>query len=89
MVQEGLSNARRHGGGEVKIDLEYRVDGISVLVESIHPGHEKPVQAGPSGHGLIGMSERIAAVGGRLEAGPSEAGFAISAWVPYSGRPVR
>lgn len=88
VVQEGLSNARKHGGEDVSIDLEYRADGITVMVENVHPSQEKAAQAGPSGHGLIGMSERVAAVGGRLETGVSDDGFRISAWLPYSGRPV-
>jgi signal transduction histidine kinase len=35
-----------------------------------------------NGHGIVGMRERAAAVGGRLEAGPVEGGFRVRAWIP-------
>ncbi len=44
------------------------------------------VAVGVPGHGLVGMRERAAAFGGRLQAGPwPGGGFVVQAWLPISG----
>ena len=72
-MQEALTNARRHApGAAADVDLHY-VDGrLRVMVRDIGPGC--PGLPPTGGHGLAGMAERAAAVGGRLRSGPGVAG---------------
>lgn len=65
VVQEGLSNAIRHGRpGLVSIRITAGSDWVEARVEDDGAGAEPP---GPEGFGLSGMRERLAGVGGRLE----------------------
>lgn len=81
IVQEALTNARRHApGAAVDVELEYGADAVWVRVRDNGPG--RPDAAG-GGHGLLGMRERIAAVGGELWVGPGQAsGFLVTARLP-------
>ncbi|MFG3339996.1 sensor histidine kinase [Glycomyces sp. NPDC048151] len=83
IVQEALTNARKHAeDGPVSITVEGRVhDGLGVTVVN-GPGRD----TGPgSGHGLIGLEERAALAGGRLEYGPgADGGWRVHAWLPWS-----
>lgn len=89
IVQEGLTNARKHAGpAGASVVLTYRADGITVEVHDDGRGtpsqdaRHRPV---PSGHGLIGMRERVALHGGTLEAGPRPAGgFTVLAELPLA-----
>jgi signal transduction histidine kinase len=85
IVQEALSNVRRHAAAsraEVRLTyhpdrlcLEIRDDGIGTTVGPASPG----------GHGLVGMRERAAMYGGRLETtGAPGAGFTVSAVLPLA-----
>lgn len=73
VVQEGLTNATRHGAGA--IDVTVGLDGGSEQVE-IEIANDRPVRPPTSvqGSGLAGMRERVGAVGGTLEAGPTDGG---------------
>ncbi|WP_328329726.1 MULTISPECIES: sensor histidine kinase [unclassified Streptomyces] len=89
IVQEALTNTRKHGGPDVgaSVRLVYFDDGLGLLVEDDGRGaaHEMYVDGGADGqgHGLIGMRERIGMVGGTLDAGPRPGGgFRISALLP-------
>jgi signal transduction histidine kinase len=65
VVQEGLTNAHRHGTGSASVQL--RSDGEQIHIEIENPvADSAPVVAG-SGFGLIGMRERVTAAGGTLE----------------------
>ena len=82
IVQEALTNARRHApGAAVDVELHYTDTALRLLVRDNGPG---PASAAPAGaHGLLGMHERAAAVGGRLRAGPtSVGGFLVEATLP-------
>ncbi|MGI5168251.1 sensor histidine kinase [Spirillospora sp. CA-253888] len=85
ILQESLTNVLRHGGPAVRarVALDYREDGIAVEVtdDGVGPG-ERVEGAMEGGHGLAGMRERAEALGGTLEAGPGERGFAVRAWLP-------
>ncbi|GAA2310631.1 two-component sensor histidine kinase [Streptomyces violaceusniger] len=94
IVQEALTNTRKHGGPDVgaSVRLTYFDDGLGLLVEDDGRGaqHEMYEDGGAdgSGHGLIGMRERVGMVGGTLDAGPRPGGgFRISALLPL--KPVR
>lgn len=89
IVQEALTNSRKHGGPDVgaSVRLVYFDDGLGLLVEDDGrgAGHELYVDGGADGrgHGLIGMRERVGMVGGTLDAGPRPGGgFRISALLP-------
>jgi signal transduction histidine kinase len=71
-VQESLANARRHApGSAVTLTLDARPTRLALEVENRLPA----VAPAPApGYGLVGMRERAALVGGRLEAGPTGSG---------------
>ncbi|MEV7090867.1 sensor histidine kinase [Streptomyces sp. NPDC093085] len=89
IVQEALTNSRKHGGPDVgaSVRLVYFDDGLGLLVEDDGRGaaHELYADGGADGrgHGMIGMRERVGMVGGTLDAGPRPGGgFRISALLP-------
>ena len=83
IVQEALTNARRHApGASVDVTLGYEENALRLRVSDDGPG---PPAADTSGHGLLGMQERAAMVGGRLTTGPGDgAGFVVEAELPLS-----
>jgi signal transduction histidine kinase len=89
VVQEALTNARRHGGpGRVSVAVELALGGdrLTVDVRDDGAGAGPGQDAAPgAGHGLTGMRERVESLGGRLEAGPSEdGGWRVHAELPLS-----
>ncbi|NLU75445.1 sensor histidine kinase [Streptomyces sp. HNM0575] len=89
VVQEALTNTRKHGGPEVgaTVRLRYGADELSLLAEDDGRGAERELYEDGGtdglGHGLIGMRERVGMVGGSLETGPRPGGgFRISAVLP-------
>jgi signal transduction histidine kinase len=85
IVQEALTNARKHGGSRVGVALRYGQDELMIEVVNDGGGGERNGAGG--GHGLIGMRERAALYGGTLEAGPQlEGGFAVRATMPLRSR---
>lgn len=83
IVQEGLSNAVRHGRpGWIGVELGLRAGEVVVQVTDDGAG---PV-VGPEGDGLglTGMRERVALLGGTLAVGPGPdgCGMAVTAWLP-------
>jgi signal transduction histidine kinase len=85
VVQEALTNAVRYAG-ESPIDVQviFSPAAITVFVDDEGNGTGQSGSAG-SGHGLVGMQERLAAVGGTLEAGPKRPG---PGWRVYATIPV-
>ena len=90
IVQEALTNARRHAeGAAVDVELHYTADALRLRVRDNGPG-PPPTSPSPStatppsgGHGLLGMRERAAAVGGELRTGSAHgAGFVVEATLP-------
>jgi signal transduction histidine kinase len=92
IIQEALTNARRHAeGAAVDVELHYTADALWLRVRDNGPG--PPPTAGSTaatapplgGHGLLGMRERAAAVGGELRTGPAVGGgFLVEASLPTS-----
>ena len=80
ILQEALTNAARHGEGSAEVEVTYG-DAAVELAVSNPTGHES---AG-SGHGIVGMRERAALLGGTLEASASNAVFHVRARLPYGG----
>jgi signal transduction histidine kinase len=82
IVQEALTNARRHAPG-AGVDVELRYDEHALMLRIRDNGPGPPVEAGVGGHGLSGMRERAAAVGGELRSGPAAGGgFLVEATLP-------
>jgi signal transduction histidine kinase len=81
IVQEALTNARRHAtGAAVDVQLDYRTDALHVRVRDNGPG---PPGGPGDGHGLAGMRERAAAVGGTVTTGSGRlGGFVVEAVLP-------
>jgi signal transduction histidine kinase len=83
IVQEALTNVIKHAGqaASATVTLEYHPDALAVRVRDTGCG---PTEANP-GHGLIGIRERAAVVGGEVQAGPGpDGGFEIRARLPYA-----
>jgi signal transduction histidine kinase len=86
IVQEALTNVLRHAGpATAMVRLTYDENHLAVQVDDDGQGAAAgwpPV----GGNGLLGMRERVAALGGRLEAGPRPArGFRVLAMLPLDG----
>ncbi|WP_407915463.1 sensor histidine kinase [Kitasatospora sp. NE20-6] len=81
VVQEAFTNIVRHSvARQADVLLRWTPDGLTVQIDDPGPaGRDEP---GGSGSGLTGMRERLAAVGGTLEAGPQDGGFRVRAWLP-------
>jgi signal transduction histidine kinase len=97
IVQEALSNAMRHApGSHVQVGVTYRADRLELDIRNDAGRGNRANRAGEtgesdrmdkvgSGHGLIGMRERAAMLGGTLNASPtSNGGFRVSAILPLS-----
>lgn len=86
VVKESLSNARRHApGGSVTVDVfGAPEDGLTIRVVNEAPrGGRASTQRG-TGHGILGMRERVLDAGGELEAGPTPGGgYAVTARIPW------
>jgi signal transduction histidine kinase len=81
IIQEALTNAARHGNGNARVQIDFGERELDVLVENVlDPG--RPARAEGGGHGLVGMRERAALLGGSLEAGPREGRFEVRARLP-------
>jgi len=86
LVQESLTNIRKHAGlsATAAVTLQYEPDGL--IVQVTDDGMAAPT-GDPAGHGLAGMRERIEMYGGTVTAGPLPGGgFRVRAWLP--GRPA-
>lgn len=83
VLQESLTNVCRHAGPTaVDVALTCSPGQLSITVEN-RAGPSSPARISDTGHGLVGMRERITAVGGRFSAGPlSDGGFRVSADLP-------
>ncbi|WP_435840837.1 sensor histidine kinase [Streptomyces cinnamoneus] len=83
IVQEALSNAMRHApGSDVRVALTYGTAALTVRVVNTAPARPAPPSRGV-GHGLPGMRERAAMLGGELADGPTpEGGYEIVAELP-------
>ena len=82
IVQEALTNALKHAGN-ARATVNVRYGGESLELEIVDDGAGGPARAAGGGHGLVGMRERVALYGGRLDAGQSPGGgFAVRVLLP-------
>lgn len=81
VVQEGLTNAYKHGPDRTaELELTYSPEGLTVRITN--PMTDPPESAGVDGHGLVGMRERLAEVGGTLALHPARGRFELVATLP-------
>ncbi|MFM9373484.1 sensor histidine kinase [Streptomyces sp. Da 82-17] len=85
IVQEALSNAMRHApAADVRVELERTRQCLRIHISNGRPA--RPVAPSPgAGHGLLGMRERAAMLGGELTAGPTPTGgYEVTALLPLN-----
>jgi signal transduction histidine kinase len=94
LIQESLTNTTKHAAGAcASVRLTYRPGVLALAVEDDGPHarddddgpptrHDDGAGNGEVGHGLIGMRERAAVVGGWVSAGPHDGGFLVLAELP-------
>ncbi|MEV4938420.1 sensor histidine kinase [Streptomyces zaomyceticus] len=82
IVQEGLTNAARHAGGEpVTVRLDARTEKVEITMENPLPARP-PVARPNGGHGLRGIAERARLLGGTAEAGPADGVWRLVVGIP-------
>jgi signal transduction histidine kinase len=84
LTQEALTNVAKHAGTSALARLSVSVVDGAVRWEISDNGRGSVPAAVPSGggHGIIGMRERVEVLGGRLEAGPTGAGWRVRTVLP-------
>ncbi|MGY4914863.1 sensor histidine kinase [Streptomyces sp. 900116325] len=85
IVQEALSNAMRHApGAQVRVETAYGTAGLTVRITNTAPDGPAAPSRG-MGHGLLGMRERAAMLGGELVTGGTpDGGYEVTAILPVS-----
>ncbi|MBO4209260.1 sensor histidine kinase [Micromonospora echinofusca] len=84
IVQEGLTNAARHGAGPVTVRLDVTGAGLEIDLTNPVPVARAASRSGDgrTGRGLAGMRERVLLLGGRLTAGPDDGHWRVRASLP-------
>jgi len=87
VVQEALTNVHKHAAGaKTYVRLAHRSAEIAMQVENEpppEPGSAEAARLPSGGNGLLGMKERVSALGGVFVSGPTDAGgFRVSAVIP-------
>lgn len=88
IVQEGLTNAQRHGTGRIAISVRVQDDILVVNVTNARRAGAIKASVG-TGYGLIGMQERATTVGGRFDIEDSSEQFRITAVFNIEGKTVQ
>jgi signal transduction histidine kinase len=86
VVQESLTNTRKHGGpaAAAAVTMQFQPDGL--LLRVTDDGLGAAAAADGTGHGLTGMRERVEMYGGKVEAGPLPGGgYQVTARLPDAG----
>jgi signal transduction histidine kinase len=83
VVQESLTNVRKHAGPDATAEVEVREDGADLVVTVADDGHGAAGAPTSGGLGLVGMRERVAVHGGTLDVGPAPGGgWQVRARIP-------
>jgi len=87
IVQEALTNVARHAGpATATVRVVYGEGDVTVQVDDDGGGRPGAARQPTTGNGIAGMRERVAALGGDLDAGPRpEGGFRVRARFPLNG----
>ena len=82
VIQEALTNAQRHGRGSAALAMTWTTGELTIEVDNQIPPAGSTATSG-SRLGLVGMAERVAAVGGTLDVGPATDTFHLRAALPF------
>jgi signal transduction histidine kinase len=82
IIQEALTNSARHGDGSAQVELAFGPSALEVTVAN-PLSSDRAARANGGGHGVIGMRERAALLGGSLEAGAHNGRFEVHARLPF------
>jgi signal transduction histidine kinase len=74
IVQESLTNVRRHAGQVRRVDVNVQRDDSKLVIEVDDDGRGASASPNQDGFGILGMRERVHAFGGELMAGPRHGG---------------
>jgi signal transduction histidine kinase len=89
IVQEALTNVRKHAGPGATAEVRLRYSTDELLVRVTDDGRGTLSGAPSAGHGLAGMRERVAMYGGMVRTGPRPGGgFEMTARLPLPGAPA-
>ena len=82
IIQEALTNARRHApGADVDVEVSYQADTLQLRIRDYGPGPAEGELT--AGHGLVGMRDRATIAGGTFSCGPAEGGgFVVDVTLP-------
>ena len=95
IVREGVTNVVRHSGAKhCEITLDRGAEPVSLSISDDGTGcpgattddQGRPDRPDEAGNGLRGLTERVSAAGGTLEAGPTEKGFQLLVTLPGRGQ---
>ena len=88
IVQEAVTNALKHSqGSRLDVGLRYLPREVEISIRDDGRGVLRDALAASTGHGLIGMEERVKLFGGDLSTSSSElGGFSVRARLPITGR---
>jgi signal transduction histidine kinase len=86
ILQEALLNAARHGAGGAEVEVAFDRNALEITVTNPTSGG---AVADGAGHGLVGMRERAALLGGSLEADAGDGVFRVRARLPYGEEAAR
>jgi signal transduction histidine kinase len=81
ILQEALTNAARHGDGSAQVEVAFGRNALELTVAN-PSRRDRVAQTGGGGHGVIGMRERAALLGGSLDAGARDGRFQVRALLP-------
>ena len=82
IVQESLTNTLKHGGRGVQVSVLIENTGDALDIEITDNGGHSTETVTGNGHGLVGMSERVALLNGELTVGRVSGGFRVHATLP-------
>jgi signal transduction histidine kinase len=91
VAQEALTNVMKHApGAATSVGLHYDEESVTLVVENAAAPQNgrSPLSETGGGFGLRGIAERLALLGGEVEAGPSEQGWRVTATAPVPTRPA-
>jgi signal transduction histidine kinase len=83
ILQEALTNAARHGDGSAAVELAFGRGVLDVTVAN-PIGPDRPGRPAGGGHGVIGMRERAALLGGSLDVAARNGSFELHARLPFA-----
>ncbi|RSM89685.1 hypothetical protein DMH04_06875 [Kibdelosporangium aridum] len=84
LTQEGLANVAKHAGSSARTQFSTSVSADAVRLEIRDDGGDFRMADSGSGHGLIGLRERVEMLGGTLEAGAHGQGWRLLAVLPVA-----